>query len=94
MSEGAHRMMCNEFVELVTDYFEGKLSAHDHERFEEHIRECFWCERYLEQMRVTIEIVGRLEEDDLTPDAKDALLHAFRDWKRGRPSDAAPEPSG
>jgi hypothetical protein len=77
-------MSCQEFVELVTDYFEGALPDEDRRRFEKHIDDCFWCGRYLDQMRITIESVGRIEEDDISPDAKDALLHAFRDWNAGR----------
>jgi anti-sigma factor RsiW len=77
-------MSCREFVELVTDYFEGALSPADTARFEEHISQCFWCARYLEQMRVTIETVGRIDEDSLSRDAKDELLNAFRDWHTER----------
>jgi hypothetical protein len=80
----APAMSCKEFVELVTDYFEGALSAHDVQRFEQHIDDCFWCGRYLEQMRVTIATVGRIEEDVMSTEAKDALLHAFRDWNAER----------
>jgi Putative zinc-finger len=76
-------MSCKEFVELVTDYFEGVLSEEDVQRFEQHIAECFWCGRYLEQMRVTIATVGRLDEDSISTDAKDALLHTFREWHAG-----------
>jgi hypothetical protein len=35
-------------------------------------------------MRLTITTVGRVEEDDISTDAKDALLHAFRDWNADR----------
>ena len=77
-------MSCKEFVELVTEYFDGALSEEDTRRFEQHIDDCFWCGRYLEQMRLTITTVGRIEEDDISPDAKDALLHAFRDWNSAR----------
>jgi anti-sigma factor RsiW len=75
---------CKEFVELVTDYFEGALSEQDVQRFEQHIEQCFWCARYLEQMRVTIETVGQIDENSISPDAKDSLLHAFRDWNAER----------
>jgi anti-sigma factor RsiW len=81
-------MTCREIVELVTDYFEGALSEVDRRRFEEHIDECEWCSRYLEQMRVTIRTVGRLDEESLSPEARAALLEAFRDWnasERPRP---------
>jgi anti-sigma factor RsiW len=79
-------MSCREFVELVTDYFDGVLSAADTARFEEHVSECVWCSRYLEQIRVTITTVGRLDEASISPAARDELLHAFRGWHAGRPA--------
>jgi hypothetical protein len=36
---------------------------------------------YLEQIRDTIPIVGRLDPATIDPDAEALLLHAFRDWK-------------
>ena len=77
-------MNCKQFVELVTDYFEGVLPAEDVRRFEQHIDDCFWCGRYLEQMRTTIKAVGSIDPESISPAAKDALLHAFRDWKGER----------
>jgi anti-sigma factor RsiW len=74
-------MSCQEVVELVTDYLEGELSPDDNARFEQHIQECLWCARYLEQMRVTIETVGRLDEESISPEARDSLLVAFSEWK-------------
>jgi anti-sigma factor RsiW len=75
-------MSCKEVVELVTDYFEGFLSPEDTLRFEVHIAECVWCSRYLEQMRVTIRTVGRIEEGSLSPGARQHLLAAFSEWRR------------
>jgi anti-sigma factor RsiW len=73
-------MSCRELVELVTEYLEGTLSPEDTARFEQHIADCFWCARYVEQMRVTIRTVGRIEEESIPPDARDELLRAFGDW--------------
>jgi anti-sigma factor RsiW len=78
-------MSCQELVELVTDYFEGKLSWRQRRRFEKHIAGCDWCARYLEQMRVTIATLGRLEEESVSPEARDTLLAAFSDWHAGGP---------
>jgi predicted anti-sigma-YlaC factor YlaD len=72
-------------VELVTDYFEGALSARDRVRFEGHISGCPHCTAYLDQMGVTIRVLGRLPRETVPPAARDALLDAFRDWKRERP---------
>ena len=76
----ARDLTCSEIVELVTDYLEGGLSAQDRDRFEEHIGSCDLCLTYLDQMRQTIATVGRLREDELTPEVRDGLLHAFRKW--------------
>jgi hypothetical protein len=75
---------CREFVELVTEYFEGALSPADAARFDEHIGHCIWCSRYLEQMRVTIATVGHIDEDSISIEARNELLHAFRDWNAER----------
>jgi predicted anti-sigma-YlaC factor YlaD len=48
--------------------------------FEEHVAFCSWCRTYLDQMRETIRITGTLTEDDLSPETRDALLEAFRNW--------------
>ena len=77
-------MTCQELVELVTDYLEGALSSGDHARFERHIAGCPHCTIYLDQMRITIRTLGRLPEDTLSPDARDALMGAFEEWKRER----------
>jgi anti-sigma factor RsiW len=76
-------LSCQELVELVTDYLEGALSPEEHERFEAHVDTCGGCRQYLEQMRETIRLTGTLGANGLSPEAEDALLHAFRDWKRG-----------
>ncbi|MEA2397581.1 MAG: hypothetical protein QOK25_1137 [Thermoleophilaceae bacterium] len=72
---------CRELVELVTDYFEGALSGRDRRRFESHIAGCDGCRTYVEQMRVTSRALGGLTEETISPEAREALLHAFRDWK-------------
>jgi predicted anti-sigma-YlaC factor YlaD len=77
----ARDLTCSEIVELVTEYLEGGLTTEDRERFEEHIGFCGWCLTYLDQMRQTIATVGTLREDDLSPELRQGLLEAFRDWK-------------
>jgi len=76
-------MTCQALVELVTDYLEGALPAEDRARFDAHVADCFWCGRYLEQMRLTIAVVGRIEEDSLSGAARETLLAAFSQWSGG-----------
>ena len=70
---------CSELVELVSDYLEDALDAEERARFERHLAACDGCAAYLEQMRMTIAVAGRLREDDLDPAVRDRLLAAFRD---------------
>ena len=72
---------CREMVELVTDYLEGALSRRERRRFERHIAGCEHCTAYLEQMRQTLRVLGTLSEESVSPEAREALLHAFRDWR-------------
>jgi anti-sigma factor RsiW len=76
-------LSCQELVELVTDYFEGALSPPDRSRFEAHIGGCDGCDSHLEQMRITIQLLGLLPPDSLDPRAESALLQAFKRWKAG-----------
>ena len=63
-------IVCQQAVELVTDYLEGTLSRRDRRRFEAHLRACPNCTAYLEQIRITIELTGSIEPEDLTPEAR------------------------
>jgi len=83
MTVYAEHLSCQELVELVTDYLEGALSEEETARFESHIGRCDGCNVYLEQVRQTIVMTGRLSEDALTPEAERALLDAFRGWHAG-----------
>jgi predicted anti-sigma-YlaC factor YlaD len=76
-------LSCQELVELVTSYLEGSMPGPERARFDSHLDMCTGCRRYLDQMRRTIVLVGRLTTEDVSPQAREDLLAAFRDWKRG-----------
>ncbi len=82
MTEIADQLSCQELVELVTAYLDDALPPADRARFEAHIAGCDGCTGYIEQIRVTIALTGRLVPEQLDPAAKAELLDAFRDWKR------------
>jgi anti-sigma factor RsiW len=75
-------MACRELVEVVTDYLEGALPEHDRVRLEAHLAECPSCVNYIAQMRTTIEALGKLPAEPVDPAQQEALLEAFRDWRR------------
>jgi anti-sigma factor RsiW len=75
-------LACKELVELVTDYLEDRLPTAERARFDAHLTGCGGCRAYLEQMRQTVRVLGRLPEESIEPAARDRLLAAFLDWKR------------
>jgi anti-sigma factor RsiW len=76
--------VCQQIVELVTDYFDGALSRADRRRFERHLKGCPNCTNYLEQMRMTIAATGELSPQDLSPEAEQEFIALFRRWKEGK----------
>ena len=73
-------------MEIVTDYLEGAMTDDERARFEGHLARCGGCTRYLEQMRSTMAVTGRLREDDvdaLGVGARAELLAAFRSFHSG-----------
>ncbi len=74
--------MCQELVELVTEYLEGTLEPSDRARFAAHIDHCDGCSEYLEQFRETIAVVGHLPPESIDPAAEAKFLEVFRHWQR------------
>ena len=74
-------LVCQQVVELVTDYLEGALSEADRQRFEGHLAGCPHCTEYLAQMRETIRLAGRVSAEDLTPDMRTDLTDLYRRWR-------------
>jgi predicted anti-sigma-YlaC factor YlaD len=74
-------MTCQEVVEVVTAYLEGTMNPEDRVLFEEHLVLCEGCERYLRQMRRTIDLIGEVDEGSLSARTRQQLLDAFADWK-------------
>ena len=78
MADGT-AISCQEVVEVITDYLEGKLSPDEVAIFEAHLALCEGCQWYLDQMRITIDTVGRIEDEAVPAELRDTVLAAFRD---------------
>ncbi len=77
----ADPLVCQEFVELVTDYLEGTLSRRDRRRMDAHLKACDGCTEYLESMRLTINSINALPPEPLDDHVRAHLLEAFRDLR-------------
>ena len=67
-------IVCQHFVEEVTNYLEGKLSEAEARWTDEHLAACDACRAYLEQMRATIAALNGLRETDMDPALRDRIL--------------------
>ena len=76
----ADAIICNQLVELVTDYLDGVLDPAVAARFDAHLLECDGCVNYLEQFRSTINPLGRVPSDQLDAGFRERLLDTFRGW--------------
>jgi anti-sigma factor RsiW len=82
MSRPEDRMLtCQQMVELVTDYLEGRMDDDTRARFEEHVAQCDACTLYIEQMRMTIVALGHIPAESVSPEAEEELVAAFRNWR-------------
>ena len=82
---GTDEVVCREFVELVTDYWEGPLPEDRVALVEEHLVMCDWCKVYLDQMEVTVEAMpGAGGAEPVPAQTERALLAAFREWRERR----------
>ena len=71
-------MSCRNLVELVTEYLEGAMPEVERAEVDSHLAGCDGCTNYLEQMRTTIRLTGMLTEEQISSEARQALLGVFR----------------
>ena len=74
-------IVCGQAVELMAGYLDGALSGSERARLEAHLADCPHCSEHLAQLRVTIEVLGRVEPDDLPEEALDELVSLYRRWQ-------------
>ena len=78
---GRGQLACQQMVELITDYLDDALSRSRRRRFEAHLAGCEHCTEYLEQMRATIRLTGRLRSEDLSPEMRQEFGALYRRWR-------------
>lgn len=66
----------------MSDYLDRRLPSRDARLLERHLADCPNCHEYLEQLRVTIAALGRVEPEDLNPEALESLVLVYRRWQQ------------
>ena len=82
MAYMAGNLNCQQVAELVTEYLDSALPIGTRLRFHMHLGLCFACRNYLQQMKYTIETVGKIPAEPISPEIREALLQRFRGWKK------------
>ena len=80
---------CQVFVELVTEYLEGTLSADDVALIDAHLALCPGCGSVVEQFRETVRLSRQIREGDverIEPGVRADLMAAFVEATRHRAS--------
>jgi anti-sigma factor RsiW len=75
------KLVCQQAVELVTDYLEGALPRAQRHRFEAHLASCAHCPEYLAQIRVIIALTGSIAPGDLTSGMRGEFIGLYRRWR-------------
>lgn len=83
-------MNCRQLVDLVTHYLDRALSEEDRAQVEAHLAECEGCRNYVEQIRVTIQLMNQLYTPAPPAALRDELLSAFQKWSSETPQDGEP----
>jgi len=83
MSADVEHLTCKELVEVLTNYLEDALEADERADIERHLVICRGCSNYVEQMRSTIGLLGRIPDDDGAVHSE-KLLSMFGEWQAGR----------
>jgi anti-sigma factor RsiW len=74
-------LVCQQAVELMSDYLDGSLSRRDRRRLTAHLALCDACTAYLEQLRVTILASGVASAEDLDPAVVETLTELFERFR-------------
>ncbi|HET6506603.1 MAG TPA: zf-HC2 domain-containing protein [Baekduia sp.] len=69
---------CRDVAELVSEYLDGALDAERRAAVEAHLDRCGWCRAYLEQIRITVRVVGDIPPESVDPALERGLLDLYR----------------
>ena len=73
--------VCREMVELMTAYLDDALEPAQHAAFERHLAACPHCAEYLAQIKLVRETAGRVEPEDVAPEARRDLMALYEQWR-------------
>ena len=79
-------LSCQELVELVTDYTEGRMSLADRLRFGVHLAQCSHCRAYVREMKAAVRALGHMPPEPMPHDVEHEMRALFANWKKSNNS--------
>ena len=78
-------VVCQQLVEMVTDYLEGDLDPVERAAVEAHLEQCGHCTGYVQQVRRMLELTAGVHDAShtLPGELLDALTARYREQRRG-----------
>jgi len=66
-------MDCHTYIDLMTEYMEGDLSAEERELWERHFADCEGCKQFFESFRSSVQLVNYLKTQPAPPQVRQRL---------------------
>lgn len=76
-------LLCQDIVNIASDYLERRLRLRQRLAVLMHIAMCKGCRAYIGQIRLTMLALRSLPRPAAAPDRRAALVHLFREATRG-----------
>lgn len=73
------QVLCQQLVEMVTDYLEGDLDPAARAALERHLAACGHCSGYVEQVRRMLALTSAMPPEPVPDDMVDALTRRYRE---------------
>lgn len=73
---------CRALLERLSDYLDGELPDDACAHLEAHVADCEPCVRYLDSLRRTVGIVGRIAPPEVPEEIRSRLLEAWQTMRR------------
>lgn len=70
-------MTCNEVADFLMDYLDGALPARERAIFDEHVRVCPDCQRYIETYKKTVAMGRAAFEEPALAEAPQGLIESI-----------------
>ena len=76
-------MSCKDITEKANQYLDKDLSFFGRLKVKMHLRMCGHCQRYVEQLNTTIQILGKMKKSNTTADSTvDAVVDSLKEQNK------------